>query len=410
MTIRCQDHLRTAPPRTSFDDYVKVVEALKGKPADSSGLAPYRAMFVLTGKLDPRPQTGLPGVPAWYTTISKLPLRIVIAALPLILLCSITGCVRRNRPVPAPLPKAAMTVKSVRPAADTRTDIPSKPYPREVAVLFSNVPAYTEVVRQLRKQLAPASYRLTLVDLGAENWRTRLDSLRGRQGLVVVAIGLHAARIARDRINAPVVFAQVFNYQELLVPGRAIRGVTAMPPLDLQIQDWKKFDPKLQRVGLIVSRSHRDLILQAEHAARTAAVTLKHEISDSDRETFYLFQRLAPEIDGLWLVPDDRILSPAVLRELLTYAASHGIRVCVFSDVLLQWGAFMSATPSPRDVARTLRHVLEGMKADGANTLPAVTPLSELVVRINGQAARPLRRTFPRGARGSRVVRGHGKP
>src|SRR5262249_862423 len=158
----------------------------------------------------------------------------------------------------------------------------------------------------------------------------RLDSLRGRQGLIVVALGLHAARIARDRINAPVVFAQVFNYQELLVHGRAIRGVTAMPPLDLQIQDWKKFDPKLHRVGLIVSRSHSDMILQADNAARGAAVTLKHEISDSDRETFYLFKRLAPQIDGLWLVPDDRILSPAVLRELLTYAASHGIRVCVF--------------------------------------------------------------------------------
>jgi hypothetical protein len=52
-----------------------------------------------------------------------------------------------------------------------------------------------------------------------------------------------------------------------------------------------------------------------------------------------VFKRLAPQIDGLWLVPDDRILSPAVLRELLNYAVSHGVRVCVFSDTLLQWGA-----------------------------------------------------------------------
>jgi hypothetical protein len=196
----------------------------------------------------------------------------------------------------------------------------------------------------------------------------------------------------------------VFNYQELLVNGRAIRGVTAMPPLDLQIQEWKKFDPELHRVGLLVSQSHRDLIVQADHAAKAAAVILKAEISESDRETLYLFKRLAPQIDGLWLVPDDRILSPAVLKELLTYAALHGIRVCVFSDVLLQWGALMSATPSPQDVARTLHHVLEGMMADGANTLPAVTPLSELVVRINGEVAGPLRLTFP--PRGSWVVRG----
>jgi hypothetical protein len=117
-----------------------------------------------------------------------------------------------------------------------------------------------------------------------------------------------------------------------------------------------------------------------------------------------LFKRLVPQIDGLWLVPDDRILSPTVLRELLSYAVSHGVRVCVFSDPLLQWGALLSATPTPEDIARTLRRILQTITTEGTNALPTLTPLSEVFVRINMQTAGRLGLTLPQ--RDSWVVRG----
>jgi hypothetical protein len=160
-----------------------------------------------------------------------------------------------------------------------------------------------------------------------------------------------------------------------------------MPRLDLQAQDWTKLDPKLRRVGLIVSQSHTDLISQAQLAAKIATVSVTTEISGSDRETLYLFKRMAPQIDGIWLVPDDQILSPEILRNLLEYAVSHGVRVCVFSDALLDWGALMSARPTTPDTARTLRRILERMMAGGANAVPPLTTTSELVVHLNTQVA-----------------------
>jgi hypothetical protein len=319
-------------------------------------------------------------------------------AVAVILLCAIAGCARRNPALPAPpAGPGAGRIDSVR------SDIPPTPR-REVAILFNNAPRYTEVVAQLRKLLPLETYRVTLADVEADNSRRILDSLRGRPGLFVVAIGLPAARIARDELSSPILFAQVFNYQELLVRGRVIRGVTVMPPLDLQVRDWKKIDPNLRRLGLIVSQMHTDLIPLAERAAAAAAVTIKPEISDSDRATLYMFKRLVPQIDGLWLVPDDRILSPAVLRELLSYAVSHGVRVCVFSDAVLDWGALMSASPTPESIARTLRRVLERMMENGGNGVPPLTPISEFVVRINMQVAGRFGLSFPPS--GSWIVRG----
>jgi ABC-type uncharacterized transport system substrate-binding protein len=272
-----------------------------------------------------------------------------------------------------------------------------------VAILYNDAAGFTEVANQLRKLLPMETYRLTVIDVEAPNSQTSLNALRSKTGLFVVAIGLPAARIARDRLTAPVIFTQVFNYQELVVGPRAMRGVAAMPPLDIQVQDWKKLDPKLRRVGLIVSAAHKDLIAQAERAGKLASLTVRHEISASDRETLYLFKRLAPQIDGLWLVPDDRILSPTVLREVLSYAVSHGVRVCAFSDALLPWGALMSASPTPEDTARTVRRVLDSMMQRGASSVPPLTQLSEVGVRINTQVAGRL--GLPAPTRGSWVIR-----
>ena len=325
--------------------------------------------------------------------------------LPIILLCTLAGCARSRTPRSTAPPISANKTNPMNrlPGAGNFPQIPR----REVAILYHNAPGHAEIAAQLGKLLPLKAYQVSTVDVQAADSRRILSSLRGNSGQFVVAIGLRAARIARDELSAPIIFAQVFNYQELLVRGRAIRGVTAMPPLDLQVRDWKKIDPNLRRLGLIVSQQQTDLIPLAEQAAAVAGGSpLSMRFPDSDRATLYLFKRLAPQIDGLWLVPDDRILSPTVLRELLSYAVSHGVRVCVFSDAVLDWGALMSASPTPEDIARTVRRVLEAMMKNGGNAVPPLTPLSELVVRINLQVAGRFGLSFPlaldRGSSGAR--------
>jgi hypothetical protein len=288
----------------------------------------------------------------------------------LILIYLAIGCARRVPP----------------PATSGSTNIPvPAPTPlRDVAILYHSASGYADIAAQLKNLLPASTYRVTMADVESEDSQVALDRLRRNPKLFTVAIGLPAARFARDELKGPILFAGVFNYQELLVSGRPIRGVAVMPRLDLQAEDWTKLDPKIRRVGLIVSESHTDLISQA---AKITTVSVKTEISGSDRETLYLFKRMAPQIDGIWLVPDDQILSPEILRNLLEYAVTHGVRVCVFSDALLDWGALMSARPTTPDTARTLRRLLERMMASGANAVPPLTTTSELVVHLNTQVA-----------------------
>jgi ABC-type uncharacterized transport system substrate-binding protein len=298
------------------------------------------------------------------------------------MLCAVSGCNRRRAAVPPTTPVSI-----------------SAPL-REVAILASN--GYTALAAEIDRVLPRDIYKVITVDVENETSARALQSLQRRTGLTIVAIGLPAARIARDQFSGPVIFSQVFDYQELLVHGRAIRGVSALPPLDLQVAEWKKLDPKLRRIGLIVARSHTELIAQAENAVRVASLTLVHETSSSDRETLYVFKRMASQIDGLWLIPDDRSVSPSVLRELMSYATSHGVRVCVFNDALLQWGAYMSATPTSADTARALRRQLDSMARGTGNAAP-LTTVSELLIRVNVEVA--ARMGLPLSQRAAWVVR-----
>ena len=281
-------------------------------------------------------------------------------------------------PPPAPKPKPA-----------PRPQPP--PAPRDVVVLFQEgSDGYREVAAQIVDQLPAARYRAALVPLHVPDSPDLLAPLIALRPAIAIAVGREAVDFAREHLGAtPLVFCQVFNYQELLGKGRPIWGVQPLPPLALQLRAWSSVDPSRKRIGLIVSEAEQGLVAEARSAAGNA-VEIKAEVSSSDRETLYLFKRLAPQLDGLWLMPDNRILSPSVLRELLSYAVSHGVGVLVPNDALLSWGALVSASSTPADVARNVRAVIDRVSSGATSGLPAMTPLTEVKLVVNESVAREL--------------------
>lgn len=117
-----------------------------------------------------------------------------------------------------------------------------------------------------------------------------------------------------------------------------------------------------------------------------------------------MFRRLVPDIDGLWLFPDNDILSPGVIRGMLEYGAEHDVQSLVFNASLLDWGAYVSMRPRPNDVAATVAGVLRAAAGGRRDDLPAVTPLTDMEIRVNEDVARlpRLSKAPPDGVRGVR--------
>jgi len=92
--------------------------------------------------------------------------------------------------------------------------------------------------------------------------------------------------------DKPVIFSQVFNHQDHDLLNKNSRGVAAIPPLDAQLAAWKKIDPTLVRVGVIIGEGHDELIERAHRAAEHHEIELRVQITRSDQETLYFFRRM----------------------------------------------------------------------------------------------------------------------
>lgn len=276
-----------------------------------------------------------------------------------------------QEPPPAPLPAEPEPVEAPVLAED----------PLRVAVLLSaRTAAFENVANALAAQLDDAD----IYDLADRSLTPRevFEAVENAGTDVVVAIGLRATTFASGFEDIPVVFSQVFNVDQV-GEGASMRGVSVLPPLELQLEAWLELNPELSSVGAIVGHGHERLIAEATAAASANEVRFQHRIAQSDRETLYLFTRLVPDIDGFWLFPDNRVLSIDVLRQMLAYAARHRVQVAVFNDTLLSLGATISATSVNEDIAETVVDVARKMLDGDVAEVPNLVPLNEVRIRTH---------------------------
>ena len=282
----------------------------------------------------------------------------------------------RLLPVPAP---PEPVVQPAPPREPPRADI--------VLVVDPSTPAHAGVADEIVAALPPRRYRVERVLATAA---PELEALRSRR-VTIVAVGPGAVLAARAALpDRPLVFCQVPAYAEALQAGGPIWGVQTLPPLELQLKSWQSIDPSLRTIALIVSAAGAALADEARAAADSRSADLLVETSASDRETLYLFRRLAATVDGLWLLPDNAALSPAALRDILTLASTRGIGVLTFNEALLARGALLTATAVPADVAATVTRVVDRVVAGRTSDLPAMTPLSAAALAVNVDVAAAL--------------------
>ncbi len=253
--------------------------------------------------------------------------------------------------------------------------------PRVAIILSDRVPAYENIATELGGLLEDYSiYDLTDKSLTPREIFVNIADIDAG---IVIAIGLRAAAVAKAYSHVPVIFCQVFNVANIDLTSENLKGVAALPPLELQVEAWKDLNPGLRHVGAILGSGHESLIEEASQAADSSGLTLHYRIARSDRETLYMFNRLTPDIDGFWLFPDNRVLSPPVLREMLSYASRHRVQVAVFNPALLDLGAVLSTTSVDSDIAETVVSVARRVIRGEGESIPAVTPLNDINVQTN---------------------------
>jgi ABC-type uncharacterized transport system substrate-binding protein len=282
-------------------------------------------------------------------------------------------------PVQAPI----VIIPRIEPDPDPEPEpiVPEVFSHRVAIVLSGRQGAYDNVAHELA--LVLEDYSLYDLSDRSQTVRSVFQNIADEQATAVVAIGLRAALSARALSTVPVVFCQVFNVSDNDLVTDTVRGVSSIPPLSMQLRAWKDLDPSLVNVGAIIGAGHESLIEEANLAAEELGLQMHFRVAGSDKETLYVFNRLIPDIDGFLLFPDNRILSRTVLDQMLSYATRHKVQVAVFNESLLAMGATLSASATDADIASTIVRVLDRFERNESDQLPALSPLSEIVIRTN---------------------------
>lgn len=269
------------------------------------------------------------------------------------------------------------------PPAQATAATPS--YPELLILESSGAPVYTRVSAELLR-LWPGKIQIETLDAGDPGVAARVRRTRAP---LIAAVGLPAALAVRGLRDRQVVFCQVFNYRGHRLVSARMKGVEALPPPAQHFAAWQAISPKLKRVALVTGPGLDNLLIATREAAAKRGISLSHWAVNSDLEALYAFKRLGPDIQGLWLLPDNRILSAKLLRDVLALAERQGIQVLVSNPEFLRLGAWLSAEADPADIARQVSTRLHAAAAHGSAVPgPAMLPLTKLQVQVAARSAK----------------------
>ncbi len=320
------------------------------------------------------------------------------------------ACSTLEKPLESPPPEAII----ITPLAEEAEIAPVKPpqipppipqipaikvetfKPLDVAIIISrDIENHHIIYHKIEALITDKKGSVTPFYLYQQSTTDIIGQIKEAQHLQVVAIGLEAAKAASSLSGTPMIFCQVYNYQDHNLVNEYTKGVSLIPSLKQQFQAWKTIFPQLKTVGFITGKSKQPLIDSALETAATYGITLINHTVNNDKEMWGEFRRLTPLVDAFWLLPDNRILSKRTLRSIVNYSTKHTTPLFTINGLLLQAGAVISSSQVDDDVAQKVVTRLLSINPD--QTIPGrdVEALDQALSFINTQTTKRLNLIIP---------------
>lgn len=264
-----------------------------------------------------------------------------------------------------------------------------------VEILISeNLPAYTEVARELEKTLGQRASLQTLSDNTLKN-QGMVYALKSAENTQIVSIGLDASIAASKLTNKQVVFCQVFNYRDYDLVSPMHKGISILPSPYQVFRTWRALAPTITNIGVITGPGFEDEIRLASTAARQFQITLHHETVKSDKEYQFAYKKLGKKVQGYWLLPDNRVLSATSLHEIMNFSVYNSKPTAVFSNELLKLGGLFSINSEAHDIARLVNQRLEQAQDKDSIPGPELLYADKVRLKINSVMLKNLGLKLP---------------
>lgn len=192
---------------------------------------------------------------------------------------------------------------------------------------------------------------------GEARGNTRLvQEIKSDNPDLIVAIGVLAAEFAqRELSDFAVLYVMVPKPQTRGLTGENIGGISLDIPIAQQLAVYRSMVKGLNALGVIFDPQRSgDIVEEARKVAeQQGLVLLTREVSSRKQVPAALRDLIREEqIDALWMIPDETVVTPESFKFLLITSIEHDLPFLAASDIFVKVGALASVTPDYTDLGR----------------------------------------------------------
>ena len=254
----------------------------------------------------------------------------------------------------------------------------------EIVVLkSSDVGYYTQAVQGFRQALPTEAHTVEYTLRGGVTDARELgQSIRAGHPDLVLAISLNAALTAKLEIpDLPVVFCLVLNPELHGLPAGNMTGVLMKIPHQQQLEGIKRVAPRARRIGLLVGAPYNTgAITTAIQQAKSLGLQLITATISNREQMPEALKKLLPQIDLLWLLPDQMVITEEFLPFLLGSTLDAKIPLFGFSSTLVQRGALVI---DPLEAGRQAGRLATALLRTPSNTVMRLVPPDRTHLALN---------------------------
>jgi ABC-type uncharacterized transport system substrate-binding protein len=274
-----------------------------------------------------------------------------------------------------------------------------------VAVLrSSDLAVYQQTTAAFRRAHGAPVLELSLEELGSE---TALRRLRSADPEVVVAVGLRAAAMIRDRLpRTPLVYCMVPSPARHQLVGSRITGISADVPPALELGLLRAIAPDVRSVGVLVGKDSDAWVRDARAAAARLGIELRIARVESTEQVGPLVRGLVENSDAIWMPADAEVATPEAFRFTVAEALQYRRPLLAFAPGLVRGGALAAAAPDLDWVgSKTAEAVRRVRSGERASDVPSLV-MRQVRLVANLTTAKALGRELPAAALvGAELVR-----
>jgi len=188
--------------------------------------------------------------------------------------------------------------------------------------------------------------------------------IREQKPDLVLAVGLLAANELRDRLpDVPLLYCMVSNPHRYGLTGENIVGISLDIPGAEQFQLYRSVIPDLNRIGVIYDPDKSEqLVSEARSAAEKMGIDLISKPVSSHKKVPGALREMLGNIDVLWMVPDDTVITMDSFRFLLVTSLENKLPMMAVTDIFVKFGALATIVPDPAEVGRQICKIVNAIQ------------------------------------------------